>query len=182
VQTIPAETLDLQNVANVLNAYAKLGIRDEPLLAHMCASIAALDLGPDSAVDRRAQEPQAVANMLHALAVLNFPDPKALGILAARAVLHDPADAQPQVPRPAPRPPPRPPPPPARGKATDGRAGRQGVANICWAAAVLQLRDPALLGLCSHNHPRAPRPARRARARIQDGAPPRGALTCRALT
>lgn len=126
MQTIPAETLDLQNVANVLNAYAKLGIRDEPLLAHMCASIAALDLGPDSAVDRRAQEPQAVANMLHALAVLNFPDPKALGILAARAVLHDPADAQPQVPRPAPRPPPRPPPPPRRAarRLTVGRGGR----------------------------------------------------------
>ena len=116
-QTIDATTLDMQNIANMINALAKTYTYDAKLLNHLGAGLRAnaqrYDLSHDS---------QALANVMHGLAILNHRD--GLEDLTQDLVPHI-----------------------ARLELSPD-CQTQGVANICWSCAVMQLRDPALLDWC----------------------------------
>ena len=70
-RAIDATSLDMQNIANIMNAQAKTYRYDAPLLNHLAEGLRAnaLDEGKDLSRDT-----QAMANVMHALAILNHRD------------------------------------------------------------------------------------------------------------
>jgi hypothetical protein len=117
-QTIDASRLDMQNIANIINALAKTYTYDAALLSHLTAALAANARRHDLS-----QDTQAMANIMHGLATLNYR--VGLEPLMAELVPHitrmslDPQNCQ-----------------------------AQGIANVCWSVAVLQLDDASLLDWC----------------------------------
>jgi hypothetical protein len=120
-QCLSPASLDMQNIANIVNAYAKVAIRDVPLITSMISAVSNMSSSIASVVGGGllTADPQAIANILHALAVLDIRE----GL--TRPVVDCITQPLIQV-------------PPEECQA-------QGVANLAWACAVLRITDDELM-------------------------------------
>jgi len=120
-QSLSSSSLDMQNIANIVNAYAKVAIRDLPLITSMISAVENMSSSTASVVGGGllTADPQAIANILHAFAVLDIRE----GL--TRPVVDCVTQPLIQVPP------------------QDCQA--QGVANLAWACAVLQITDDELM-------------------------------------